>query len=95
MEKYSPIPRNRKNVATKVAGQRSLGEAEVNALKEEQKVLRTEIADMESADLDMGDFHEQVVASEVKSLKINFKKYSQLQWPPPNQAHSPSMQFIC
>eukprot|EP00927_Polykrikos_kofoidii_P076446 TRINITY_DN73549_c0_g1_i1.p1 TRINITY_DN73549_c0_g1~~TRINITY_DN73549_c0_g1_i1.p1 ORF type:complete len:554 (+),score=74.30 TRINITY_DN73549_c0_g1_i1:236-1897(+) len=67
-----------KTVSTKVTGQRSLGEAEIHALIQELKALRTEIAEMESADLDIGDFHPDAVPSEVKSLKLNFRRQAQL-----------------
>merc|ERR1712118_32110 len=67
-----------KTVSTKVTTQESLGEAQVDALKEELEVMRTEIADMEAADLDLGDFHPDAMPSEVKSLKANFRKQAQL-----------------
>merc|ERR1740121_1444082 len=67
-----------KTVATKVVGQRSLEKAEVDALTEELSKLRSEIAEMESVDLDLGDFHPSAVPSEVKSLKLNFRKHARL-----------------
>merc|ERR1711920_843488 len=53
------------------------GEAEIDALTEELRVLRIEIAKMESADLDIGDFSKDAVPSEVKSLKLNFRRQAQ------------------
>ena len=67
-----------KAVSTKVTGQRVLAEAEVGALTEELEVLRTELAEMESADLDIGDFSKDAVPSEVKSLKLNIRQQAQL-----------------
>jgi len=65
-------------VATKVVGQRCLHKAEVDTLTEELLKLRSEIAEMELADLDLGDFHPAAVPSEVKSLKLNFRKHARL-----------------
>lgn len=67
-----------KTASTKVTGQDCLGDAEVGALASELEMLRTEIAEMESTDLDIGDFHSGAVASEVKSLKLNFRRHAQL-----------------
>jgi len=67
-----------KTVATKVVGQRCLHKAEVDTLTEELLKLRSEIAEMELADLDLGDFHPAAVPSEVKSLKLNFRKHARL-----------------
>eukprot|EP00931_Biecheleriopsis_adriatica_P087097 TRINITY_DN61616_c0_g1_i1.p1 TRINITY_DN61616_c0_g1~~TRINITY_DN61616_c0_g1_i1.p1 ORF type:complete len:460 (-),score=73.36 TRINITY_DN61616_c0_g1_i1:2-1231(-) len=63
-----------KTVSTKVIGQRVLDDVEVNSLTEELKTLRAEISEMETADLDIGDFHKDAVPSEVKSLKGNIRR---------------------
>merc|ERR1712232_572775 len=67
-----------KSVSTKVTGQRCLEQGEVQKLKEELKRLGTELAALESADLDLGDFHPDAVPSEVKSLKMKFRRQAQL-----------------
>jgi len=67
-----------KSTSTKVMGQRVLGEAEVDALTEELKLLRTEVAEMGSADLDIGDFHKDAVPSEVRSLKLHIRRQAHL-----------------
>merc|ERR1712216_839226 len=54
-----------------------LGEADICALTEQLQLLRTEIAQMESADLDIGDFNEAAVPSEVNSLKHNIRRQGQ------------------
>jgi len=66
-----------KTVATKVTGQLRLDEGDVNALTKEFEALRAEITQMESADLDLGDFHADAVHSEVNSLKRNIRRQAQ------------------
>jgi len=66
-----------KTASTKVTGQRVLSEAEANTLTEQLKALRTEIAGMVAADLDIGDFSKDAVPSEVKSLKLNIRRQAQ------------------
>ena len=66
-----------KTVSTKAARQRVLGTSEIDTLTEELGRLRTEIANMESADLDIGDFSKDAVPSEVRSLKLNIRRHAQ------------------
>eukprot|EP00930_Biecheleria_cincta_P085678 TRINITY_DN75052_c0_g1_i1.p1 TRINITY_DN75052_c0_g1~~TRINITY_DN75052_c0_g1_i1.p1 ORF type:complete len:547 (-),score=85.42 TRINITY_DN75052_c0_g1_i1:580-2220(-) len=67
-----------KTVSTKVTGQRVLDAAEVGVITEELEGLRAEIAEMQSADLDIGDFHPDAVPSEVKSVKLNIRRHLHL-----------------
>ena len=66
-----------KTVATKVTGHRSLGEAELATLTDELKMLRAEMSEMESVNLDIGDFHQDAVPSEVRSLINNIRLHAQ------------------
>lgn len=66
-----------KTVSTKVTGQDSLSVAEVEKLNEELNRLRADVQEMMLEDLDIGDFHPDAVPSEVKSLKLNFRRQAQ------------------
>ena len=64
-------------VSTRVTGQRVLAGPEVEALRKELHVLRSDIVEMQAEGLDIGDFSPDAVPSEVKSLKLNFRRHAQ------------------